>query len=115
FPNFPSAKPRLDASGCPGEQNWTEGVSETLRCRARGRPQPEVGCSKDGNSLPVGIALPARRHHAGTYRCRAANALGAAERNVTVWVTRGEAGGTGDPGGGLWGSWAVFGVLEGLL
>ncbi|XP_058717829.1 intercellular adhesion molecule 5-like [Poecile atricapillus] len=80
------AEPRLDASGCPLQQNWTEGEPGLLRCRARGRPQPQVLCSKDGNSLPTGIPRPALRQHAGIYRCRATNELGTAESNVTVWV-----------------------------
>ncbi|XP_014118380.1 PREDICTED: intercellular adhesion molecule 5-like [Pseudopodoces humilis] len=80
------AEPRLDASGCPSQQNWTEGEAGTLTCRASGRPQPQVRCSKDGNSLPAGIPHPALRQHAGIYRCRATNELGTAERDVTVWV-----------------------------
>ncbi|NXA87583.1 ICAM5 protein, partial [Melanocharis versteri] len=82
----PAAKPRLDNESCPRQQNWTEGQDGVLRCRARGRPEPRVECSKDGNSLAAGTAYPADRAHAGTYRCRATNALGTAERDVTVWV-----------------------------
>lgn len=80
------SKPRLDSGGCPQQQNWTEGQDGILECRARGKPEPEVRCSKDGNSLAAGIPYPADRTHAGTYRCLATNTQGTAERNVTLWV-----------------------------
>ncbi|NWI72903.1 ICAM1 protein, partial [Dryoscopus gambensis] len=86
IPLFPTAMPQLDSAGCPGQQNWTEGQEGTLQCQAGGRPQPKVECSRDGNSIPAGTPRPADRAHAGTYRCRATNTLGTAERNVTVWV-----------------------------
>ncbi|XP_050164776.1 intercellular adhesion molecule 1-like isoform X2 [Myiozetetes cayanensis] len=81
-------QPRLDDSGCPPEQNWTEGREETLRCRARGNPRPSVSCARDrdGRSFPVGIPSPAGRDHAGIYWCRATNELGEDERSVTVHV-----------------------------
>ncbi|NWH99293.1 ICAM5 protein, partial [Tichodroma muraria] len=99
IPPFPAAEPRLDSVSCPGPQNWTEGQEGLLLCRARGRPRPQVECSKDGNSLAVGIPRPAARGHAGTYRCQASNALGTAERNVTVWVQC------------AWGAPGVLGIL----
>ncbi|XP_032939682.1 intercellular adhesion molecule 1-like [Catharus ustulatus] len=76
-------KPRLD---CPAQLNWTEGENEILDCRTRGIPDPELNCTKDGITLPVGTPLRAERIHAGIYLCRARNYLGSAERNVTVWV-----------------------------
>lgn len=79
-------KPRLDSEGCPGQQNWTEGQELILECRAKGRPEPEVKCSKDGNSIAAGIPYTADRAQAGTYRCRATNTLGTAERDVTLWI-----------------------------
>ncbi|NXQ35719.1 ICAM5 protein, partial [Alaudala cheleensis] len=97
FPTFSSpsplslpAKPHLDSSSCPSQQNWTEGQLGILTCRARGRPEPQVSCSKAGeedpgdsrHSLEVGIAVPAHRGHTGTYRCRATNEVGTAERDV---------------------------------
>ncbi|NWY22361.1 ICAM1 protein, partial [Aphelocoma coerulescens] len=86
IPVFPAAKPRLDSKGCPGQQNWTEGQELILECRAKGKPEPEVKCSKDGISIAAGISYTANRTQAGTYRCRATNALGTAERDVTVWI-----------------------------
>ncbi|NWT35495.1 ICAM5 protein, partial [Cardinalis cardinalis] len=83
-----------DVERCPPQQNWTEGQEGALNCSARGAPEPRVSCSKDGNSLVPGAPRPAERAHAGTYLCRASNALGTAERNVTVWVQR-ESGGPG--------------------
>ncbi|NXX33378.1 ICAM1 protein, partial [Nicator chloris] len=102
-PPFPAAKPRLDASGCPPLQNWTEGQEGNLTCRARGHPEPRprVSCSKAGNSrdsLDPGVPQPARLGHAGTYLCRATNELGTAESNVTLRVQR-ESGGPA----GCWG------------
>ncbi|NXE99993.1 ICAM1 protein, partial [Menura novaehollandiae] len=98
IPAFPAAKPRLDEGSCPRWQNWTEGQNETLRCRARGHPEAEVICAKDGNSFPAGVWHRARCAHAGTFVCRATNALGTAERNVTLWVLC------------EWGSGGVLGV-----
>ncbi|NXO12880.1 ICAM5 protein, partial [Oriolus oriolus] len=87
IPLSPAGKPRLDSEGCPGQQNWTEGQDGILECRAKGRPEPEVKCSKDGgNPVAAGIPYAADRSLAGTYRCRATNALGTAERDVTVSV-----------------------------
>ncbi|NWY35285.1 ICAM1 protein, partial [Pheucticus melanocephalus] len=108
IPPFPAVKPRLDVERCPAQQNWTEGRNETLSCSARGSPEPQVSCSKDGsNSLHPGSFRPAERAHAGTYLCRATNHLGTAERNVTVWVQRE----SGLPG--LRGGWASGGLWEG--
>ncbi|NXO89402.1 ICAM1 protein, partial [Certhia brachydactyla] len=85
YPTFPAAPPRLDSAGCPGQQNWTEGEEGILQCQARGRPRPRLSCSRsDGDSLTAGTPRPAARGHAGTYRCRATNELGTAERNVTL-------------------------------
>ncbi|NXU10482.1 ICAM1 protein, partial [Pardalotus punctatus] len=86
YPTFPAVRPWLDDAGCPRQQNWTEGQEGTLECRAGGKPEPRVRCSKDGNSLAAGVARPVHRSHAGTYLCQASNALGTAERNVTVEV-----------------------------
>ncbi|NWU10243.1 ICAM5 protein, partial [Cephalopterus ornatus] len=112
-PALPAVRPRLDDAGCPAEQNWTEGQEETLRCRARGNPRPQVSCARDGRSFPAGIPQPITRGHAGTYRCRASNALGEDERSVTVRV-HGERG-LGGPRGCCWPlGWVsgVFGLLE---
>ncbi|XP_069737599.1 intercellular adhesion molecule 1-like isoform X2 [Phaenicophaeus curvirostris] len=80
------AKPRLDDQSCPPRQNWTEGQEETLRCWAWGNPRPRLVCSKAGEAFPVNVPRPVTRASAGTYHCLASNPLGAAERNITVWV-----------------------------
>ncbi|NXI29609.1 ICAM5 protein, partial [Sterrhoptilus dennistouni] len=82
-----TVKPHLDTLSCPTHQNWTEGQEETLKCRAGGRPRPQIVCSKDGDPLDTESSHRAHRDHAGVYRCRATNELGTVERNVTIWVT----------------------------
>ncbi|XP_072704555.1 intercellular adhesion molecule 1-like isoform X1 [Ciconia boyciana] len=81
-----TAGPQMDDGSCPPSQNWTEGQDETLRCRARGNPRPQLECTRDGEPFPAGVPRPITRAHAGVYRCRATNPLGTAVRNVTVWV-----------------------------
>uniref|UniRef100_A0A8B9DQR3 Ig-like domain-containing protein n=1 Tax=Anser cygnoides TaxID=8845 RepID=A0A8B9DQR3_ANSCY len=81
-----TALPRMDDRSCPPSQNWTEGEEVTLRCQARGNPRPHVACDKDGTSITPGLRHVATRAHTGTFRCRASNALGMAERSITVWV-----------------------------
>lgn len=81
-----TALPRMDDRSCPPSQNWTEGEEVTLRCQARGNPRPHVACDKDGTSITPGLRHVATRAHSGTFRCRASNALGMAERSITVWV-----------------------------
>ncbi|XP_040398444.1 intercellular adhesion molecule 1 isoform X2 [Cygnus olor] len=81
-----TALPRMDDRSCPPSQNWTEGEEVTLRCQARGNPRPHVACDKDGTSVTPGLRHVATRAHTGTFRCRASNALGTAERSITVWV-----------------------------
>ncbi|NWV41044.1 ICAM5 protein, partial [Grantiella picta] len=108
YPTFPAVHLWLNNSGCPEQQNWTEGQQEVLQCQARGRAEPQVRCSKDGNSLTAGIPYPASRSHDGTYLCSVTNALGTAERNVTVHV-QGESGVLG--GSGLLEFWGSQGYL----
>uniref|UniRef100_A0A8C8B2W4 Ig-like domain-containing protein n=1 Tax=Otus sunia TaxID=257818 RepID=A0A8C8B2W4_9STRI len=81
-----TAGPRMDDGSCPRSQNWTEGQDETLRCRARGNPRPQLECAKDGEPFPAGVPRPVTRAHAGTYHCRATNLLGTANRTITVVV-----------------------------
>ncbi|XP_064136710.1 intercellular adhesion molecule 5 isoform X1 [Loxodonta africana] len=80
--------PRLDDSGCPRSWTWPEGPEQTLRCEARGNPAPSVHCARpdSGAVLALGLLGPVTRALAGTYRCRAANVLGEAVKDVTLMV-----------------------------
>ncbi|NXS46299.1 ICAM1 protein, partial [Balaeniceps rex] len=107
IPALPAAKPWMDDGSCPPRQNWTEGQDETLRCSAQGNPRPRLECAKDdGEPFPTGVPRPVTRAHAGTYRCRATNALGVVVRSISVRVDC-------EWGRGSWGSWVVLGVLGG--
>ncbi|XP_032321495.1 intercellular adhesion molecule 5 isoform X4 [Camelus ferus] len=80
--------PRLDDSDCPRSWTWPEGPEQTLRCEARGNPEPSVHCARpDGGSvLALGLLGPVTRALAGTYRCTATNAQGEAVKDVTLTV-----------------------------
>uniref|UniRef100_A0A7N4PEU3 Intercellular adhesion molecule 5 n=1 Tax=Sarcophilus harrisii TaxID=9305 RepID=A0A7N4PEU3_SARHA len=80
--------PRLDEAGCPGNWTWLEGMESTLQCWAPGNPPPEVECTRPegGPAIPLGLAQPIRRDHAGTYQCTASNLVGRTTKDVTVVV-----------------------------
>ncbi|XP_013360614.1 PREDICTED: intercellular adhesion molecule 5 [Chinchilla lanigera] len=80
--------PRLDDSDCPRNWTWPEGPEQTLRCDARGNPEPSVHCARpDGGAvLALGRPGPVTRALAGTYRCTAASAQGTAVKEVTLTV-----------------------------
>ncbi|KAI4569401.1 hypothetical protein MJT46_006695 [Ovis ammon polii x Ovis aries] len=80
--------PRLDDSDCPRSWTWPEGPEQTLRCDARGNPQPSVHCTRpDGGAvLALGLLGPVTRALAGTYRCTATNDQGQAVKDVTLTV-----------------------------
>uniref|UniRef100_A0A8C6CLI1 Intercellular adhesion molecule 5 n=1 Tax=Moschus moschiferus TaxID=68415 RepID=A0A8C6CLI1_MOSMO len=80
--------PRLDDSDCPRSWTWPEGPEQTLRCVARGNPQPSVHCARpDGGAvLALGLLGPVTRALAGTYRCTATNDQGQAVKDVTLTV-----------------------------
>ncbi|XP_040096678.1 intercellular adhesion molecule 5 [Oryx dammah] len=80
--------PRLDDSDCPRSWTWPEGPERTLRCDARGNPQPSVHCTRpDGGAvLALGLLGPVTRALAGTYRCTATNDQGQAVKDVTLTV-----------------------------
>ncbi|XP_011949155.1 PREDICTED: intercellular adhesion molecule 5 [Cercocebus atys] len=80
--------PRLDDSDCPRSWTWPEGPEQTLRCEARGNPEPSVHCARsDGGAvLALGLLGPITRALSGTYRCKAANDQGEAVKDVTLTV-----------------------------
>ncbi|XP_022413014.1 intercellular adhesion molecule 5 isoform X2 [Delphinapterus leucas] len=80
--------PRLDDSGCPRSWTWPEGPEQTLRCEARGNPEPSVHCARpDGGAvLALGLLGPVTRALAGTYHCTATNVQGQAVKDVTLTV-----------------------------
>ncbi|XP_018870771.1 intercellular adhesion molecule 5 [Gorilla gorilla gorilla] len=80
--------PRLDDSDCPRSWTWPEGPEQTLRCEARGNPEPSVHCARsDGGAvLALGLLGPVTRALSGTYRCKAANDQGEAVKDVTLTV-----------------------------
>nr|XP_012646121.1 intercellular adhesion molecule 1 [Microcebus murinus] len=80
--------PWLDERDCPGNWTWKEGTKQTLRCRARGNPPPDLNCSreKDGALLPIGNLSHVTRSLSGTYVCRAVSSRGQLTREVLVTV-----------------------------
>ncbi|XP_059862589.1 intercellular adhesion molecule 5 isoform X3 [Delphinus delphis] len=80
--------PRLDDSDCPRSWTWPEGPEQTLRCEARGNPEPSVHCARpDGGAvLALGLLGPVTRALAGTYHCTATNVQGQAVKDVTLTV-----------------------------
>lgn len=84
----PADAPRLEDWDCPRNWTWPEGPEQTLRCEARGNPQPSVHCARlDGGAvLALGLLGPVTRALAGTYRCTAVNIVGEAVKDVTLTV-----------------------------
>ncbi|XP_029772237.1 intercellular adhesion molecule 1 [Suricata suricatta] len=79
--------PLLDERDCLGNWTWQEGSQQTLTCRPRGNPVPELKClRKDGRSLPIGDLRPVKREVAGTYLCHARSSRGEVTREVVVNV-----------------------------
>lgn len=82
---FPD-KPRLEESGCPGNQRWLEGTGQMLACVAKGTLTPTVVCTWNGEILDLEVPQKATKSHTGTYCCTAANQLGSVSKNIAVVV-----------------------------
>ncbi|XP_054984923.1 intercellular adhesion molecule 1 [Sorex araneus] len=80
--------PLLDPSDCPRNWTWDEGSHQTLRCRPRGNPNPQLECLRKGDksSLPIGDLRPVKEEIQGTYECRATSSQGVITTEVVLIV-----------------------------
>lgn len=83
---FPPDKPRLEESGCPGNQTWMEGMEQTLACVPKGNPTPSLVCTWNGVIFDLQMPQKATQNHTGTYSCTATNQLGSASKDIALTV-----------------------------
>ncbi|KAI5936057.1 intercellular adhesion molecule 3 isoform X1 [Manis javanica] len=76
--------PKIDRTKCPQSVTWQEKTTHVLQCQARGNPDPQLQCMKEGSTVkvPVGTPFFVKLKHNGTYSCRANSSLG--EYSLTV-------------------------------
>lgn len=79
-------KPRLEESGCPGNQTWLEGMEQKLACVPKGNPTPALVCTWNGMIFDLDVPQKATLNHAGIYCCTATNHLGSASKDIAVIV-----------------------------
>ncbi|XP_008844834.1 intercellular adhesion molecule 5 [Nannospalax galili] len=79
-------KPRLEESGCPGNQTWVEGMEQMLACVPEGNPAPALVCVWHGMIFDLAVPRKATQNHTGTYYCIATNKLGSVSKDITVIV-----------------------------
>ncbi|XP_004693400.1 PREDICTED: intercellular adhesion molecule 2 [Condylura cristata] len=79
-------KPRLEESGCPGNQTWVEGTEEMLACIPKGNPAPTLVCTWNSVVFSLEVPQKATRNHTGTYCCTATNRLGSVSKEIAVVV-----------------------------
>ncbi|KAM5273373.1 intercellular adhesion molecule 5-like [Ctenodactylus gundi] len=79
-------EPRLEESGCPGNQTWVEGVEQMLTCVPEGNPAPTLVCTCNGMIFDLEVPQKATQNHAGTYHCTATNQLGSVNKDISVIV-----------------------------
>lgn len=80
--------PLLDTSDCPRNWTWDEGSDQTLQCRPRGNPKPQLQCLRKGDKAPlhIGDHRPVKEEIQGTYVCRANNSQGVVTAEVVLTV-----------------------------
>lgn len=80
----PTDGPKIDRTKCPQSVTWQEKTTHVLQCQARGNPDPQLQCMKEGSTVkvPVGTPFFVKLKHNGTYSCRANSSLG--EYSLTV-------------------------------
>lgn len=57
---------------------WKEKTMHILQCQARGNPNPQLQCLREGSKfkVPVGIPFLVLLNYSGTYSCQAASSRG---------------------------------------
>ncbi|XP_032939706.1 intercellular adhesion molecule 5-like isoform X7 [Catharus ustulatus] len=78
--------PEFPPRGCPSNRTWLRGTLEALSCLATGNPSPTVLCGHHGATVATTEPSLVTDSRAGTYECKATNALGTRSRRVTVRV-----------------------------
>uniref|UniRef100_A0A8D0VDN7 Ig-like domain-containing protein n=1 Tax=Sus scrofa TaxID=9823 RepID=A0A8D0VDN7_PIG len=79
-------KPRLEESGCPGNQTWLEGMEQRLTCVPKGNPTPVLMCTWNGTIFDLEVPEKATQNHSRTYCCTATNQLGSVSKDIVVIV-----------------------------
>uniref|UniRef100_A0A8D1WIG8 Intercellular adhesion molecule 3 n=1 Tax=Sus scrofa TaxID=9823 RepID=A0A8D1WIG8_PIG len=82
-------KPRLEESGCPGNQTWLEGMEQRLTCVPKGNPTPVLMCTWNGTIFDLEVPEKATQNHSRTYCCTATNQLGSVSKDIVVIVQAG--------------------------
>lgn len=83
---FSPDKPRLEESGCPGNQTWLEGMEQKLACVPKGNPTPLLVCTWNGVIFDFQMPQKATQNHTGTYCCTATNQLGSVSKDIALIV-----------------------------
>ncbi|XP_010615050.1 intercellular adhesion molecule 1 isoform X5 [Fukomys damarensis] len=79
-------KPRLEESGCPGNQTWVEGKEQMLACVPEGNPAPALACTWNGVVIDLAVPQKATQSRTGIYCCTATNQLGSVSKDIAVTV-----------------------------
>ncbi|XP_077624052.1 intercellular adhesion molecule 3 isoform X1 [Crocuta crocuta] len=70
--------PKIDQAKCPQHLTWEARTTQVLQCQARGNPDPQVHCFKEGSwkEVRVGFPFTVTLNYSGTYSCRAVSSRG---------------------------------------